>query len=184
MADQKTTKRYGRATKQEIFMRNRSALSFGIAIGIVLGAVGASLFVDSLKPKEKITQDSPIAESVSNDISLDVQNGDGTEEPSEKLRIDIQQARNLLKAETTEWARKLPSANTLEEEYFQLYMQIAYEKKGVDVFGLASRNLNLFRNVKNDKEFKSYITACLESAEVEKEKRVKDFVSRYTALIY
>ncbi|GEM_PF-3323043 len=165
-------------------MKNKSTLSFGIAIGIVVGAVGASLFVNRLKPKDKVTQDSAVTGSISNDIVIELQNEDGADEPAEKLRIDIQQAKNLLKAETTEWARKLPLAKTLEEEYFQLYMQIAYEKKDVDVFGLASRNLNLFRNVKNDKEFRNYITACLESAEVEKEKRVKDFVSRYTALIY
>lgn len=165
-------------------MKNKSALSFGIAIGIVVGAVGASLFAERLKLKEKDALDPNISLNGASEVTLEVSSEDGVEEPAEKLRIDIQQARNLLKAETTEWARKLPTAKTLEEEYFQLYMQIAYEKKEVDVLELASKNLSLFRNVKNDKEFKGYITACLESVEVEKEKRVKDFVSRYTALIY
>tara|TARA_B110001454_G_scaffold219179_1_gene250835 strand:+ start:126208 stop:126741 length:534 start_codon:yes stop_codon:yes gene_type:complete len=170
---------------------HKTSLSFGLAIGIVIGGVFMSLMLH--KRGEPVSLSKKIADSEDVNLSGNIKESEPTTVYEDidikqdaritKMKWDIENAKDLLNSDTLNWAQKLPQPKTIQEEYFQLYMLIAFEKKNLDVLAVASKNKVLLEDAKTNSSLKDYIGQCLKSPSIEQEKAVKDFVVHFDGMI-
>ncbi|MBL7544976.1 MAG: hypothetical protein JNL11_14250 [Bdellovibrionaceae bacterium] len=145
---------------------------------------------DDLVVQEKENEDEYVDSSLRTDESSaymeEIINDDVVTKstPQETQKWTIENAKSYLSAGTIAWSKKLPKPRSLQEEYFYLYLQIAYEDVNVQIFDLTKVASDVYHseNTEVDK-FDLYVQKCLKKITRGSEQRVRNFVFRYLSAV-